>query len=242
MKDLIRSIQDLFSSKSNVTTLPVAEEKDNIMYKQIQECRDAHDVLLSPDVTYFDLAEQPSSMDDQWDKYIYVNIKDFDLSICIDLASGHGRNTNKLKEYAKQIHLVDVNKSCIDACKKRFGERDEKCSFFYYVNDGHTLKEISSSTIQFIYSWDAMVHFDKLVVKDYIKEFFRVLKSGGYGFVHHSNYGVINSSHDWMQNPGWRTNMTAELFVDYCNEVGLKIVKQQFIHDNLDCISIIFKP
>jgi ubiquinone/menaquinone biosynthesis C-methylase UbiE len=240
MKKLIKSIQNLFSSKSNVVSASISDKKEEIMYKQIQECRDTHDVLLGPDVTYFDLAEP--AMDDQWNEHIYPNIKDFDLSICIDLASGHGRNTNKLREYSKEIHLVDVNQSCIDACKKRFGEKDEKCSFFYYVNDGHTLKEISSNTMQFIYSWDAMVHFDKLVVKDYVKEFFRVLRSGGYGFVHHSNYGVINSSHEWMNNPGWRTNMTAQLFVDYCNEAGLKIVKQQLINNDLDCISIFCKP
>lgn len=87
-----------------------------------------------------------------------------------------------------------------------------------------------------------MVHFDKLVVKEYVKEFCRVLRSGGFGFVHHSNYGVINSSNEWMQNPGWRTNMTAQLFVDYCNEAGLKIVKQQIINNDLDCISIFCKP
>jgi len=45
-----------------------------------------------------------------------------------------------------------------------------------------------------------------------------------------------------MQNPGWRTNMTAQLFVDYCNEAGLKIVKQQIINNDLDCISMFHKP
>jgi len=36
--------------------------------------------------------------------------------------------------------------------------------------------------------------------------------------------------------------MTAQLFVDYCNEAGLKIVKQQIINNDLDCISMFHKP
>ncbi|GEM_PF-1550307 len=239
MQRFIKSLQNLFLPKINGNTLAITEDNENQMQKQIQECRDTHDVLLSPSVTYFDLAEP--AMESQWDEYIYPNIKNFDLSICLELAPGHGRNTNKLKQYAKEIHLVDVNQSCIDACKERFGDKNENCNFFYYVNDGHTLKEIGDNMIQFVYSWDAVVHFDKLVVKDYVKEFFRIMRLGSYGFIHHSNYGKINSSSEWMKNPGWRSNMTAELFVEYCDEFGLQILKQQIINNDLDCISIFSK-
>ena len=33
-----------------------------------------------------------------------------------------------------------------------------------------------------------MVHFDSDVVRAYLKEFRRILKPGGHGFCHHSNY------------------------------------------------------
>jgi hypothetical protein len=240
MQSILKLIQNLLSPKSKDNILPANQDPQSLMQKQIQECRDTHDVLLSPDVTYFALAEP--AMDDQWNEHIYPNIKDFDLSICLELAPGHGRNTNKLRHYAKEIHLVDVNKSCIDACRQRFGEKDKNCSFFYYVNDGHTLKEVSDNSIQFIYSWDAVVHFDKLVVKDYVNEFFRIMGPSSYGFIHHSNYGNIAPGNQWMENPGWRSNMTAELFVEYCNQVGLHILKQQIINNDLDCISIFSKP
>jgi hypothetical protein len=50
MEKLIKSIQSLFSPKSNAISAPISDDKEKIMYKQIQECRDTHDVLLGPDV------------------------------------------------------------------------------------------------------------------------------------------------------------------------------------------------
>jgi ubiquinone/menaquinone biosynthesis C-methylase UbiE len=222
---------------SLINSLP--EESEKLMLKQIQECRDTHDIDLGPDVTYFELAEP--AMDAQW-TYIYENIKSFVWDVCLELAPGHGRNSNKLKENSKELHLVDVNVSSIEACRKRFSDGDGNCRFYYYVNDGYSLKEIADRKIQFLYSWDAMVHFDKLVVKDYVRELFRVMQPGSHGFVHHSNYGTINPSNEWMKNPGWRSNLTTELFNSYCQEFRLNLIKQQIIHDGLDCISIFSKP
>ena len=65
-----------------------------------------------------------------------------------------------------------------------------------------------------------MVHFDRLVVRDDVAEFARVLASGGGGFVHHSNYGIVSESQDWQKNPAWRSNMTRGLFLDYCERAG----------------------
>ncbi len=213
---------------------------DEQMFQQIKECQVTHDVDIDENVTYFDLAEP--EMEEQWETHIYPNIKKLSWDICLDLAAGHGRNTEKLKHLSKEIHLVDVNESCIRTCQERFGEQYQDCKFHYHVNDGYTLSGITSESIDFIYSWDAMVHFDKLVIKNYVTEFFRIMKPGAYGFIHHSNYGTVNPSPEWMNNPGWRSNMTARLFVDYCQEAGLNILKQQIINDDLDCISIFQKP
>lgn len=219
---------------------PISDEEKVIIAKQVEECKVTHDVSVSSDVTYFDLAE--SGIEWQWETLIYPNIKDFNFDICLELAPGHGRNTEKLKQYAKQIHLVDVNESCIEACRSRFGNAEGNCQFFYYVNSGYSLEEIGDATMTCIYSWDAVVHFDKLVVRSYVREFARILQSGGYGFIHHSNYGEINPSSEWMNNPGWRSNMTAKLFLEYCNDVGLKVVKQEIIGQERDCITIFYKP
>src|ERR1700722_17889773 len=135
--------------------------ESEIIEQTVNECKLAHQ-----SDTYFDIAEP--WMDQQWDWYIWPNIKNADLSRVLELAPGYGRNTARLARHAKEIHLVDVNQSCIDRCKQRFEGKTDTCKLFYCVNDGKSLNDLPSDYFTFVYSWDAMVHFDKLVIRDYI--------------------------------------------------------------------------
>jgi SAM-dependent methyltransferase len=210
-----------------------------IKLKTIYQCRDAH-----TEGGYYDAAEK--DMDWQWDNLIYPEIKDFDFTNVLELAPGHGRNTNKLRKLSKEITLVDVNETCINACKSRFGLQVEGCKFNYYVNDGCHLKVVPDNSITTIYSFDSMVHFDKTIVREYMKEFKRILAPNGKGFLHHSNYGSIKPNSDWAKNPGNRSDVSAELFKTYAEEFGLKVANQK-LHglsegrgiEGLDCVSII---
>ncbi|MCA9509348.1 MAG: methyltransferase domain-containing protein [Myxococcota bacterium] len=211
---------------------------EDVIRRQIDECREAHD-----EVGYYGAAEP--GIDGQWRDLIWPAIERADFRSVLELAPGHGRNTAKLLEHAREIHLVDVNKSCIKACRKRFGDGTPSCRLHYHVNDGRSLAGIADASITFVYSWDAMVHFDKRVVREYVREFARVLAPGGTGFVHHSNFGTVSSSERWLENPSWRSNMTRELFADYCEEAGLEVVEQRLLDwflEDLDCISTFRKP
>jgi len=215
------------------------EEADSdIISRTIEECKIAHQ--SNP---YFTIAEP--HMEQQW-KYIWPLIKRFSFARVLEIAPGYGRNTERLLEHSQEIHLIDVNPSCIDKCKERFSNYQGKCRLYFYVNDGHSIPEIPSDYVTFIYSWDSMVHFDKLVVRDYIREFKRTLAPKGGGFVHHSNYGRISQSSDWRSHPHCRSNMTKELFVDYCKGAGLDVVFQRVFdwggEKDLDCVSIFEKP
>jgi SAM-dependent methyltransferase len=203
----------------------------------LDECRRAH-----TEHAYY--ADAEPAMDAQWDEMIYPLIKDADFRSVLDLAPGHGRNTLKLKEHAREVHLVDINQSCIDACRARFGDSSGSCRFHYYVNDGRKLNGIADGIISFVYSWDAVVHFDKEVVRDYIFEFARILEPGGTGFIHHSNYGSVDPNSHWSTNPGWRSDMTKELFVAYCKEAGLEVTRQELLPWGkvTDCRSLFRKP
>jgi ubiquinone/menaquinone biosynthesis C-methylase UbiE len=199
-----------------ITSTPSMHGHDDpagVIRKTIEECKAAH----HPSNPYFEVAEH--HMDRQW-KEIWPLIQPFDFSRVLEIAPGHGRNTERLLEHSREIHLVDVNQSCIDKCRERFSGYEGKCKLFFHVNDGHSLTEIPSDYITFIYSWDSMVHFDKLVIRDYMREFARTLAPGGVGFVHHSNYGNISKSSDWQSHPHCRSNMTKALFVEYCMENG----------------------
>jgi ubiquinone/menaquinone biosynthesis C-methylase UbiE len=196
------------------------------------------------DSPYYDNVE--SAIDHQWPNIIYPLIKDCDFSRVLELAPGHGRNTRKLMTVAQEIVLVDANKTCIDYCKQRFKDADGSCRLSYYVNDGASLEQTADDTISFIYSWDSMVHFDSYLMRRYLAEFQRVLKPGGYGFVHHSNYGnlIDNANYSVHVNPHGRSNMTKERFAQYCGHLGLEVSQQKIIDwgvKNLDCLSVFKK-
>ncbi|MBN2105983.1 MAG: class I SAM-dependent methyltransferase [Deltaproteobacteria bacterium] len=189
---------------------------------------------------YFAMAEQ--SMDTQWDKMIWPVIKDFNFETVLELAPGAGRNTEKLAQVSRIIHAVDLNEYALEKLRKRFENQAVNCSMYFYKNEGSDLNMIKDCSITFIYCWDAAVHFDKGVLRDYIKEFSRVLKVNGTGFVHHSNLGKLAKS-DISLNPGLRSNMTKELFKKYCKRNGLEIINQIDIPwgKNTDCISVFRK-
>jgi ubiquinone/menaquinone biosynthesis C-methylase UbiE len=192
-------------------------------------------------------------MEVQWRGAIQPRLAGMDFTCVLELAPGHGRNTAKLRERAAEIYLVDINESCIETCRKRFGDGGgagpdgRTCRMHYAVNDGFSLPMIPNGAITLVYSWDAMVHFDKGVVRKYVHEFARIMKPGAKGFVHHSNYGAFapDPESNWLDNPQWRSSMTRELFAEYCAEAGLTVLRQDLIEwdqPDLDCISVFAKP
>ena len=196
-------------------------------------------------VQYFKDAEP--FMDQQWEEIIWPIIGEFDFTTTLELAPGGGRNSAKLIPLSSEIHLIDVNQYCIDLCKERFADHPAADRIRYHVNDGTSLKMIPSSSITAIYTWDSAVHMDKLVLRDYFKEFARVLAPGGKAFIHHSNYGSVSDSPEFKKNPHWRTNMSAALACAYADESGLEVLSQSIIPwggdtEDLDCISVLGKP
>jgi SAM-dependent methyltransferase len=213
-----------------------------IRRKSVLQCRDAH-----TEGGYYAAAEP--EMDWQWNSLILPFIGSVDSTNVLELGPGHGRNSEKLSQSAAEIYLVDVNKTCIDACRARFGDVHNDCRFYYHVTNGDSLPFIPDSSITFIYSFDSMVHFDKTIVRAYLREFHRVMKPGATGFLHHSNYGAMRPNSDWAQNPGNRSDVSALLFAKYCAEFDLEVTDQRMhglaegrgIKD-LDCVTLIRKP
>ena len=187
---------------------------------------------------YYDEAEP--YMDQQWREIVWPLIQSADFSYVLDLAAGHGRNSEKLKQHSKKIHIVDINSENIEFCKKRFAGDSR---FLFNQNDGCSLNFIPSASISLVYCFDAMVHFDSDVVRAYLREFARVLRPNGLGFCHHSNY-TQNPGGDVHSNPGWRNFMSQALFAHYCSKEGLAVVKSRVIDWELpgsDCITLFRK-
>ncbi len=187
---------------------------------------------------YYRIAEP--DMNWQWESMIWPLIQDLDFSCVVDLAAGHGRNSEKLRQYADKLIIVDINQECIDYCKQRFGQ-DKNIT--YVKNDGLSLGQIEDQSVTLVYSFDSMVHFDSDVIKEYLGEFSRILKVGGKCFCHHSNY-TGNPGGKFTQSPHWRNFMSKELFAHYSLKVGLRPIQQKIIdwsESDLDCLSILQK-
>jgi ubiquinone/menaquinone biosynthesis C-methylase UbiE len=213
-----------------------------VRWTTIAQCGHTHDVSKG----YFIDAE--ASIEFQWNQIIWPIIQGLDFSSVLDLACGHGRNSDYLRRHTKELHLLDVNQSCLDACRKRFGESIDGTRVYYHLTDGNNLRAITDNSISLVYSWDSMVHFDKLVVADYVKDIARILRPGGSAFLHHSNLGAVAPDTNWASNEGTRSDMSAALMRRYADSSGLEVVRQD-LHgkkegrgrDELDCVSVLRK-
>jgi len=84
-------------------------------------------------------AQGELDIDIQWNGLIWPFIKGNNFSEVIDLAGGHGRNTLKLLDVAKNITIIDINHENIEFCQTRFKNHDNvKC----LLNDGISLEGI----------------------------------------------------------------------------------------------------
>jgi SAM-dependent methyltransferase len=111
------------------------------------------------------------------------------------------------------------------------------------VNSGYDLRPAEDGVFTLVYCFDAMVHFEKEVVRSYLRDTARVLKPGGRGFFHHSNY---TGGRDWRTNPHSRNFMCRELFAAYAQIEGLRVLRQDVLNwghiHGLDCLSLVEKP
>jgi len=211
---------------------------------------------------YLDSPLVEAGIEREWTEVIWPVIRDFDFTSVLELSPGGGRNTARLAPLATTLVGVDLNQPVIDRLERRFRDYAGPCSLRFYRNDGSSLPMIPRASITAIYTWDSVVHFDRGVIAAYVREFARILKPGGRGFVHHANLGDRTAPHldrrpvgnDSWANPQCRSDMTRALFQKYCEENGL-VVEQQidlpwppwnYEHlrrgEVIDCLSVFSKP
>lgn len=197
----------------------------------------------------------------QWYGMILPRIRTFLPSQTIlEIAPGYGRWIYFLKDMCESLLLVDLSDNCIQACKKRFADSSH---INYYVNDGESLNMISDNTINFVFSFDSLVHAEETTINAYLSQLSNKLKENGVAFIHHSNLGeyrfyqkihkipklfkkilkelgIVEYSH-------WRSlSMSANKFELFANESDLKCITQEIVtwgtkHTLIDCLSTVVK-
>lgn len=174
----------------------------------------------------------------------------------LEIAPGFGRWTQYLKDLCQHLTVVDLTQRCIDRCQERFAGVPH---ITYAVNDGKSLAMVADCSVDFVFSFDSLVHAESDVLEAYLGQLAKKLKPDGVGFIHHSNSlryrgyfklarrlprgriflarkGLLTDDH------GRALSMSAELFAHYCKEAGLQCLSQEIVNWGsnhlIDCISV----
>ncbi len=179
----------------------------------------------------------------------------------LEIAPGYGRWTNFLKDHTDNLVLVDLSQECIEACKKRFAGVE---GISYHINDGRSLDMIESNSMDFIFSFDSLVHVEDQIIEEYVSQIAEKLTDNGVAFIHHSNFGEYQLQRKLFNRPilgkvlgslgflektyhGRAKTMTAEEMRRYASNAGLSCVAQEVLpwatkRAKIDCFSILVKP
>jgi SAM-dependent methyltransferase len=163
----------------------------------------------------------------------------------LELAPGYGRWSQYLKDLCDELVLVDMADNCIQACRERFRDASH---ISYHVNDGKSLAMVEDESVDFVFSFDSLVHAEQEVLDAYVDQLARKLKPDGVGFIHHSNMGsfagatalarripeparrVLTRRRLLVSVYAWRAeSATAEGFATACERAGLACVAQEKI-------------
>jgi SAM-dependent methyltransferase len=176
----------------------------------------------------------------------------------LEIAPGYGRWTEYLRSSCDRLSAVDLSENCIKACRARFAS-DKNIEF--HVNDGKSLAMIADRSIDFVFSFDSLVHVEVDVIDGYLHEIAKKLKQGGVAFIHHSNAGEFRRAFAVTRSlsgialnglvktkvldrqQGRALSMTASRFEERAAAVGLKCISQELVNWDsrrlIDCISIV---
>lgn len=163
----------------------------------------------------------------------------------LELGPGHGRWSQYLKELCDELILVDVAEKCIETCRSRFADEQH---IVYHVNDGMSLGFVEDHQVDFVFSFDSLVHAEADALTSYAHELARVLTPDGVAFIHHSNLGELRAwtalarciPRRWRWDlevrglivniSAWRAeSASASRVVRACEKAGLSCIAQEKI-------------
>jgi hypothetical protein len=162
----------------------------------------------------------------------------------LEIAPGYGRWTQYLKDVCDRLVLVDLADNCIDHCRQRFSSSSH---LEYHVNDGRSLAMVADDSVDFVFSFDSLVHADQDVLDAYISQLRTKLTRHGVAFLHHSNAGAYRASaalakrvpRRWvvplvrrgvlLDLMAWRSPVAADHVARQADAAGLACVSQERI-------------
>jgi SAM-dependent methyltransferase len=181
------------------------------------------------------------------------------VSTVVEIGCGHGRWTGFLADRYEHVTAFDLAPGCVEVCRVRFSERP---GVRVSVCDGASLPGVEDRSVDLVFSFDSLVHADRVAIDGYLAECARVLTTDGLAFLHHSNLASCGIDrwrlldHRWARRPlaavglaeptvHWRDpSVDADLVVGSAAAHGLRCVHQELVRWGTqrrftDCISVL---
>ncbi|MCA9869362.1 MAG: class I SAM-dependent methyltransferase, partial [Anaerolineae bacterium] len=202
-------------------------------------------------------------VDMQWHAAVLPRIHSFvPAGRILEIAPGFGRWTQYLTGLCDHLIAVDLSENAIEHCRQRFAG-DTNIDFF--VNDGSSLEMVPDASIDFVFSFDSLVHASADVLRAYLLQIARKLTRDGVAFLHHSNLGeytryfsavekIPPRGQPLLKKVGleyrthWRDpGMTAGRLREFAQEAGLICISQELFgwggsRRLIDAISMVTLP
>ena len=102
----------------------------------------------------------------------------------LEVAPGFGRWTQFLLRQTDEYYGVDLSPRCVQRCRQRFSAFNRA---HFIQNDGRSLQMIADDSVDFVFSFDSLVHVELDVLGPYCEQINRKLNANGVAFIHHSN-------------------------------------------------------
>jgi 2-polyprenyl-3-methyl-5-hydroxy-6-metoxy-1,4-benzoquinol methylase len=177
------------------------------------------------------------SSEAQWFGAVYPRIhRLLPADNILEIATGFGRWTKFLIPHAKKFVGVDLSSECVEACRTSFIEAKHAT---FFQNDGLSL-EIVPSSLDFIFSFDSLVHVEDDVLAGYIGQIIEKLSPDGIAFIHHSNFATMLPG---VENPHRRAESVSGIAVaSVVAQHGGRVLLQEMVNwgceQLIDCFTI----
>ena len=175
----------------------------------------------------------------QWYGMIYPRIVCFiPASRILEIAPGRGRWTQFLLGQCNEYYGVDISGKCIDFCRRRFAASGR---VHFSENDGLSLEMVPDDHVDFVFSFDSLVHVEEDVLRHYMWQLCQKLTKSGVAFIHHSNALGEDVDPNEVTANVRATSVSAELVKEMIEDSGGRTLIQEEVNwgarTRIDCMT-----
>jgi ubiquinone/menaquinone biosynthesis C-methylase UbiE len=140
---------------------------------------------------------------------------------CLEIGPGYGKFSLLLRAW-RNIFFAEMLPECRKHIWDKFPKEHHKY-LSYFQCAGTSWPDIPTGSCNFAFSWDVFVFFEEPYIKQLLKDLWRILQPGGYGFLQYSN---ADTEYDFNQiKRGYWSYNNKELMTKLLEHNGFAIIE-----------------